>query len=286
MAVITGTTVTTDIAPALSIDLVNELHNSYQKLAEILGITRLDPVAEGNTINVYKSSVKGSIPAQVAEGDVIGLTETQRVATTYTMTLKKYRKLTTAEAIQKSGRENAIYDTDRALIRAIRAQVKADFNTFLATGTGTATAGNTLQKQLANNWNALQTYYEDGDVEPVHFVSSTDVAGYLGTASISMQTAFGMTYVEDFLGLGTLFIIPSLTAGTVISTAKENLHCAYVPANGAVGQEFELTSDETGLVGITHGRVLERASIETLLLSGAKFYAEELAGVVKGVMSN
>lgn len=286
MAVITGTTVTTDIAPALSIDLVNELHNSYQKLAEILGITKLDPVAEGNTINVYKSSVKGNIPAQVGEGDVIGLTETQRVATTYTMALKKYRKLTTAEAIQKSGRENAIYDTDRALIRAIRAQVKADFNTFLATGTGTATAGATLQAQLANNWNALQTYYEDSDAEPVHFVSSADVAGYLGTASISMQTAFGMTYVEDFLGLGTLFIIPSLTAGTVISTAKENLHCAYVPANGAVGQEFGLTSDETGLVGITHGRVLERASIETLLMTGAKFYAEELAGVVKGTMSS
>ena len=285
MAVITNTTVSTDIAPAISIDLVNELHNSYRALAEILGISRMDAVAEGSTINIYKSSVKGNIPAQVNEGDVVALTETQRVATPITIALKKFRKLTTAEAIQKSGRENAIYDTDRALIRAVRAGVKADFNTFLATGTGTATAGANLQTQLANNWNALQTYFEDADVEPVHFVSSADVASYLGTASISMQNAFGMTYVEDFLGLGTLFIIPSLTAGTVISTAKENLHCAYVPANGAVGQEFELTSDETGLVGITHGRVLERASIETLLLTGAKFYAEELAGVVKGTIS-
>lgn len=286
MAVITGTTVSTDIAPAISIDLVNELHNSYKALAEILGITRMDAVNEGNTIKVYKSSIKGNIPAQVNEGDVVALTETQRTSTDITMALKKYRKLTTAEAIQKSGRENAIYDTDRALIRAVRAGVKSDFNTFLATGTGTATAGATLQAQLANNWNALQTYFEDADVEPVHFVSSTDVAGYLGTASITLQTEFGMSYVENFLGLGTLFIIPSLTAGTVISTAKENLHCAYVPANGAIGQEFELTSDETGLVGITHGRVLERASIETLLLTGAKFYAEELAGVVKGIISS
>lgn len=285
MAVITNTTVSTDIAPAISIDLVNELHNSYRALADILGISRMDAVPEGNTIKIYKSSVKGTVPAQVAEGDEIALTETQRVSEDVTMTLKKFRKLTTAEAIQKSGRENAIYDTDRALIREVRKGVKADFNTFLGTGTGTATAGSDFQSQLANNWDALQTYFEDADVEPVHFVSSKDVAEYLGSAQISMQTAFGMTYVEDFLGLGTVFIIPSLAKGTVYSTAKENLHCAYVPANGAVGQEFGLTADETGIVGVTHERNIARASIETLVLTGAKFYAEELAGVVKGVIS-
>lgn len=285
MAVITNTTVSTDIAPAISIDLVNELHNSYRALADILGISRMDAVPEGNTIKIYKSSVKGTVPAQVAEGDEIALTETQRVSEDVTMTLKKFRKLTTAEAIQKSGRENAIYDTDRALIREVRKGVKADFNTFLGTGTGTATAGSDFQSQLANNWDALQTYFEDADVEPVHFVSSKDVAEYLGSAQISMQTAFGMTYVEDFLGLGTVFIIPSLAKGTVYSTAKENLHCAYVPANGAVGQEFGLTADETGIVGVTHERNIARASIETLVLTGAKFYAEELAGVVKGVIA-
>lgn len=285
MAVITNTTVSTDIAPAISIDLVNELHNSYRALADILGISRMDAVPEGNTIKIYKSSVKGTVPAQVAEGDEIALTETQRVSEDVTMTLKKFRKLTTAEAIQKSGRENAIYDTDRALIREVRKGVKADFNTFLGTGTGTATAGSDFQSQLANNWDALQTYFEDADVEPVHFVSSKDVADYLGSAQISMQTAFGMTYVEDFLGLGTVFIIPSLAKGTVYSTAKENLHCAYVPANGAVGQEFGLTADETGIVGVTHERNIARASIETLVLTGAKFYAEELAGVVKGVIA-
>jgi hypothetical protein len=39
MALITGTTVSTDVAPAISIDLVNELHNSYRALADILGIS-------------------------------------------------------------------------------------------------------------------------------------------------------------------------------------------------------------------------------------------------------
>lgn len=285
MALITGTTVTTDVAPAISVDLASDLHRGYKALAEILGVSRMDAVPEGATITVYSSKLKGTIPAQVAEGVEIGLTEIQRTGTPQTMTLKKYRKLVTAEAIQKSGREVAIYDTDRALIREVRKAVKGDFYTAILAGTGTATAAASLQAQLANNWSALQTYFADDDVEPVHFVNSANVAAYLGSASISMQTEFGMTYVENFLGLGTLIISPSVTAGKVVSTAKENLRCAYVPANGSVGTEFELTSDESGLVGITHGRNLERASIETLLMTGVKFYAEESAGVIVGTMS-
>lgn len=282
MAVITNTTITTDVAPEISFDISAQLSEGYRKLAEILGVSRMDAVPEGSAIKVYKSAVKGNIGAQVGEGDVINLTEVERVATPYTMGLKKYRKLVTAEAIQKSGREVAIYDTDRALISAIRKEVKADFFSFIATGTGTATAGTNLQTQLANNWAGLQTYFEDEDVEPVHFVNPADVATYLGTAQITMQSDFGFSYVENFLGLGTVIIANGVTAGNVYSTAKENLHCAYVPANGSVGQEFELTADESGLVGVTHDRVNDRASIGSLMMTGVKFFAEDLAGVIKG----
>lgn len=282
MAVITNTTITTDVAPEISFDISTQLSEGYRKLAEILGVSRMDAVPEGSAIKVYKSAVKGAVGAQVGEGDVINLTEVERVATPYTMGLKKYRKLVTAEAIQKSGREVAIYDTDRALISAIRKEVKADFFSFIATGTGTATAGTNLQTQLANNWAGLQTYFEDEDVEPVHFVNPADVATYLGTAQITMQSDFGFSYVENFLGLGTVIIANGVTAGNVYSTAKENLHCAYVPANGSVGQEFELTADESGLVGVTHDRVNDRASIGSLMMTGVKFFAEDLAGVIKG----
>lgn len=280
--VIANTTITTDVAPEISFDISAQLSEGYRKLAEILGVSRMDAVPEGSAIKVYKSAVKGTIGTQVGEGDVINLTEVERVATPYTMGLKKYRKLVTAEAIQKSGREVAIYDTDRALISAIRKEVKADFFSFIATGTGTATAGTNLQTQLANNWAGLQTYFEDEDVEPVHFVNPADVATYLGTAQITMQSDFGFSYVENFLGLGTVIIANGVTAGKVYSTAKENLHCAYVPANGSVGQEFELTADESGLVGVTHDRVNDRASIGSLMMTGVKFFAEDLAGVIKG----
>lgn len=287
MAVITNTTVTTDVAPAISIDLVNNLEKNIQSLMELLGVTDMEPVAEGNTIKIYSTSV-GTIPSQVNEGDEIPLTKvTLAEGTPVVMSLKKYRKLVTAEAIQKVGREKAIYNTDRALIGAVRGDIKSDFFTALNTGTGTATAGATLQAQLANNWGAMQVFYKDyGDVNPVHFVNPADVASYLGSHTITVEDRFGFRYVEDFLGLGTVIFAPEITAGKVVSTAQENLRGFYVPANGSVGQEFELETDESGLVGITHGRVLERASIQSLIMTGVRFFPEVLAGVIKGTITS
>lgn len=285
MAVLDNTITTGDVAPAISIDLVSNLVKNIRSLQEVLGVVDLIPMAEGSTIKVYKTTV-GTLNKQQEEGDEIPLTEVQFTeADPITLTLDLYRKLVTAQSIQKVGRERAIYETDRALIGAIRGTIKTGFYDVLNTGTGATDAGATLQQVLANAWAALHNYYEDNDVSPVHFVNPTDVATYLGTASIITQNAFGFDYVEDFLGLGTVIFTPNVAAGTVISTAKENLRGAYVPANGAVGQEFELTSDETGLVGITHGRNLGRGSIESMLMSGIKFFPEVLAGVFKGTIS-
>lgn len=285
MAVITNTTVTTDVAPAISIDVVSRLSASIRALQELLNITDPIPMAEGSTVNVLGASV-GTIGTQAAEGDEVGLTKVTLTSTPITMALKPYRKLVTAQAIQKVGRERAIYDSDRALIGAVRKDIKDSFYTALTgAGGGTTPAASTLQAQLANAWATLHNAFEEYDIEPVHFINPTTVAAYLGSASITTQSAFGFDYVEDFLGLGTVIFAPSITANKVVSTAKENLRCAYVPANGAVGQEFEMTSDETGLVGITHGRALDRFSIETLLMSGVKFFAEDMSKVFTGTIS-
>ena len=101
-----------------------------------------------------------------------------------------------------------------------------------------------------------------------------------------MQQAFGMSYVEDFLGLGTLVVSPSLTKGKLIATAKENLHGVYVPANtGDVARTFGLTSDTTGLVGMTHQPISGNATVDTLVFSGVVFYPELLDGVIVATIS-
>ena len=120
------------------------------------------------------------------------------------------------------------------------------------------------------------------DVQPVYFVNPEDIADYLSTASITMQNAFGMRYVEDFLGLGTVFTTPAVDKGTVFATAKSNLIGYYVPVNGAdLGEAFSFTSDETGFVGIhEHANYDNMTAIDTVV-AGIEFFPEYTAGVVK-----
>lgn len=275
-----------DLEPAISIDFTSRITENINALQEILGIVNPEPMAAGNLIKIYKYN-DVTLAEQVAEGEDINLTEVKRVlAKTIELTLNKYRKQTTAEAIQKSGREIAINGTDEKLVSAIRKAIKSDFFNVVASGTGTATAGTSLQAALANVWAAVQTKFADNDVTPIYFVSTNDVADYLGTASISTQSAFGFTYVEDFLGLGTVVVTPSIPAGTVYGTAKENLRMAYIPATGGdLAKSFNLSGDTTGLVGMVHTANSNNASVDTLLLSGVKFYPEFIDSVFKGEIS-
>lgn len=279
------TTVASDVAPAISVDLASNLAKGIKSLQEILGVNDMYAMPAGTTVNIYKSKIKGSIRKQPASGETVPLTEVERTAVPNTLSLDFYRKIVTAQAIQKAGRENALYDTDRALIGGIRTAIKGAFFTALGAGTGTVTSQTTFQKQLAQAWSAVHTYFEDVDGEPIHFVNPADVADYLGTAQITTQNAFGFDYVEDFLGLGTVVFSANVTAGTVISTSKANLRGVYVPANGEVGQEFGMSADESGLVGICHHVNTSMAGIESLMMTGVKFYPEDLAGVFKGTIS-
>jgi len=279
MSVIANTILTSDVAPAVTVDVNARIVSGIEALQRVLGVANMTAMPIGSNIRMYKSVV-GTVPSQVTEGDEIPLMEIDRTAViSKTLTLKKFRKMTTAEAIQQSGMEAAVYDTDRAAIRYIRNAIRTDMMSMLATGTGTASAGLTLQETLANLWGAAHTKYPDEDITMVYFINPQDVAGYLGTATITTQTAFGFDYVENFMGMGTAIFDPNITQGTVVATPMENINGFYAPVNGDLGAQFGLTTDESGLVGLVHGNVLERASVETLLLSAVTFAPEDLSGV-------
>ena len=275
-----------DIEPAISIDFVSRITSNINALREVLGITNMVAMPEGTQIKIYKASVENT-PSQVGEGETIPLTKvTRKLARTETLTLKKFRKAASAESITTNGYENAINITDEKLVQNVQKGIKSDFFTLIETGTGNAT-GTDLQKTLADCWRELQTAFEDEDVNAVYFISATDAATYLGNANISTQNAMGLTYVQDFLGLGTMIVSPRITAGKVVATAKENLNGAYIPANSsALSRAFSLTSDETGFVGMTHQSKTENATVETLLLSGVLFYPERLDGVIVGTITS
>lgn len=278
----TNENVSTDFAPAISVDFTTRIKNNIDTLREILGVTTMEPMAAGTLIKIYKWG-QVTLAQQVGEGETIPLTKvTRSLAKTIELTLGKHRRQTTAEAIQKNGRNIAINKSDEVLVSEVRGGIKRTFFTAIEAGTGTATAGATLQAALASVWKEMQRYYVDKDVTPVYFVSSDDVADYIGTANITIQTAFGFSYIEDFLGLGMVIVNPGLTAGTVVGTVKENLQGAYVPATGGdLAQSFNLTGDESGLVGMTHQIAADNASITTLLFCSVVFYPEFADGVFK-----
>jgi hypothetical protein len=277
--------VAADLEPGISIDFVSKISGNITELQKVLGIAEMEPMSAGTSIKVYNMEVVNT-PEQVGEGQTIGLTKVERkLAKTIELVLKKYRRNTTAESIQKHGRDMAINQSDEKLVKKIQKEIKQAFFDVLIDGEGTA-AGVGLQATLANAWGALNVHHEDEGATPVHFLSPLDVAEYLGNAQISTQNAFGLSYVEDFLGLGTVVISPRVPKGKTISVAKENLHGAYIPANtGDVAKTFGLTADSTGLVGMTHQPITTDATVDTLIMSGVVFYPERLDGVIVGTIN-
>lgn len=272
------------------VDFVQQFtHTNLDKLIEVLGVTRKIPMMEGTTMYLYTTT--GTLQSgAVDEGEIIPLSKYEQTKKAIgEIKLNKHRKAVTAEAIKKSGLQTALVETDTALIRDIQKDIRKSFFDFLTgdiTDSSTAT-GVGLQAALANAWGQLQIKFEDDTAQAVYFVNPTDMADYLGSANITMQTAFGMNYIENFLGLGTVIMTSQITAGTFVATAKENIVMYYLTMGGDVANAFELTTDETGYIGIKSGyQNEERAQIETLVMDGINFFVEYGAGVVKGTITN
>lgn len=270
------------------VDFVSQFaHGSLAKLIEVLGVTRKIPMEEGTTMYMYTTT--GTLQSgSVDEGEIIPLSKYERNKTAVgEITLKKWRKAASAEAIKKSGYTEAVIETDAKLLKDVQAGIRSDFFTLLnGTITGATTAGgDTLQAALADAWGQLQVKFEDDTAEAVYFLNPLDVADYLGTATITVQTAFGMNYIENFLGLGTVILNSHVTQGSFVATAKENLVMYYLTMGGDIANAFGLTTDELGYIGINSGyRNEERAQIESLVMNGIQFFVEYAAGVVKGTI--
>ncbi len=263
-------------------------HTNLNKFLEVIGVTRRIPMQEGTTLYMY--TIDGTLEdGDVAEGEIIPLSEYEQTKTAVgAISLKKWRKAASAEAIVKSGYESAVRDTDAKMLRDAQAYVRSELFTFMngtITGASTAT-GVDLQSALAAAWGQLQTKFENDAAEPVYFVNPMDIATYLGAAAITTQNAFGLNYIEDFLGLGTVVITSQVTQGTFLATAKENLVMYYLNMNGDLSKAFGLTTDETGFIGINSGYATnERMQVETLVACGIDILVEYAAGVVKGTIN-
>ena len=270
-----------DLARVREIDFTLMFTESLRKLTEALGVTRKVAKQAGTVLKTYKAT--GTLEdGAVAGGETIPLSKYTTEAVNYgEISLKKWRKATSAEAIIERGYDQAVGMTTDRMLKDVQKAIRKDFFTFLGTGTGTAT-GAGLQAALAQTWGKLQTLFEDDDIQAVHFINPLDIADYLATATITTQTAFGMTYIEDFLGMGKVFMNSSVPKGTIYSTAQDNLVLYYVPVNGAdLNEAFSFTSDETGYIGIHEEPDYTNMTASDTVVNGMTLFAERLDGVVK-----
>lgn len=273
-----------DLARAREIEFTYNFSEGVRKLMEALGVTRKIAKQAGTVLKAYKAT--GTLEnGAVAEGDTIPLSKYKTDPVSLgEITLKKWRKATSAEAIVERGYDQAVEMTTDRMLRDVQKAIRADLFTFLATGTGKA-SGADFQAVLAQAWGQLQVKFEDDAIQAVYFVNPLDIADYLAEASISTQTAFGMTYVEDFLGLGTVIMNASVPKGKIYATAKENIVLYYIPVNGAdLGEAFDFTSDETGYIGIHETPDYTNMTASDTVVNGMVFFAERIDGVIVGTI--
>lgn len=276
---------TTKLAKAQSIDMVNIFGNSIQKLLKMLKLEDKIVMPVGSTIKTYTSKVTLD-GTKVDPGDVIPLSKVEsEPGPTIELEWDKKRKAVAAEDIQKYGFEQAISETDTKLLRELQKEIKKKFFAQLNKGT-TEVSAKGLQGALAMAWGTIQEKFEDDDVVTIAFVNPLDIAEYLAKANISIQSAFGLKYVEDFLGADVVVISTGVEKGKLFATASGNLKLAYANMSGGeVSKAFDFITDETGLIGVSHDINKTRLTAETITASAMILFAERLDGIAKVTIS-
>lgn len=291
MPAIENTITTADVVNALDIEFSEKFNQEMSRLTEVLGIFGTETVAAGTAMYQYK--VTGSLnTAEVAEGDEVPLSKyaVEKVPIGE-HNVRPYRKLTTAQAILKSGFVNAVGKTDDKMIKDIRAGVLDKFFAFLGNGTGKVADGKdvkTLQAVLAQADAALGDALEangDSAERVVHFVNRFDIADYLAKADVTMQTMFGMSYLQTFLGVNDIFVTSKVPAGTVYVTPTDNIRIYGVDFGSLSQAGIGYTVQDGSLVGVHHQAAYNRTSSETYALVGADLLPEVTDYIVKATIA-
>lgn len=264
-----------EIAGAASIDFTQSYATDYSNLKKVLDHAnwKVLPVGTALKVNAVSATIQSGT---VAEATEITASTFTRSPSLQALTYKKYRALVGFETIQTEGMA-AIAHEDAVLKAQMQGDLKGIIGTALATGTGTAT-GTTFQIAAANAWGALNTARDGYASTPVFFCSPNTAAGYLGAASVTMQTAFGLSYIENFLGMGTLIVVPGLTDAKIYATAEENLVIASADVRGIEGAGF--TTDESGIIAAKHAPLDQNAAMQIVVLGGAAVVPEFASHIV------
>lgn len=273
---------------AREIDFVERFGDNWEALRNILGIMRPIRKAPGTSIVAYTADVTLESGA-VEPGGVIPYSKATIIqAAKADLTIEKYAKAVPIEDVNKYGAEIAVEKSDDEFLNKLQNVVLTKFYTFLKTGTLTQTATtwqDALAKAQGEVLNKFATMQKDVTAV-VGFANILDAYDYLGASDITIQTKFGLTYIKDFLGYSTLFLLPAtqIGRGTVIATPVENINLYYIDPGDSEFARLGLsytTQGETNLIGFHAQGNYSTAVGESYALMGMALWAEYLDGIAK-----
>lgn len=276
---------------AREIDFVTRFERNWEHLREILGIMR--PIKKQPGAVLKSKYAEGTLQSgKVAEGEEIPYSKFVVKEKPYAeMTIEKYAKAVSIEAIKDHGYENAVQMTDDEFLFQLQTNVTERFYNYLKTGTLSFTE-TTFQMALAMAKGRVENKFKQmhrNVTGVVGFVNILDVYEYIGAAGISIQNQFGFQYVKDFLGFNTIFLLSDseIPRGTVIATPAENIVLYYVDPNESDFAKAGLVytvSGETNLIGFHTQGNYHTAVSESFAIMGLTLFAEYIDAVAVGAI--
>lgn len=284
----TGTTTAADITiNAREVDFVTRFGLNWEDLRTILGISRPVKKALGTKLTSYTVSSKGGLAQAPAEGAETSLTEFEIKPATYSdITVERYEKAVTVDAIAQYGGEIAVEKTDDQFLVELQDNVMGRFYTFINTGSLKGTQ-KTWQRALAIAKGAVLNKFKKmhkNVTEVVGFANIMDFYDWLGDQQITVQTLNGIQYIKGFMGYETLILLSEdeIPAKTVIATPVENLVLYYIDPSDSdfakAGIDYT-TEGETNLIGVHIAADYKRGTTNTFALLGMALWAEYLDGI-------
>ena len=269
---------------AREIDFVTTFGKNMQALMDVMGITRMIKKENGSVLKTKK--VIGNLKSgKVAEGDEIPLSQYEVSETVYdTISIDKYRKAVSLEAIANKGYEVAVQDTDDEFKADLQNVVLDKFYTMLKSGSlvGHET---TWQMAVAMSIGKVMDKFKKMKRTATGvavWVNTLDVYKYLGAADITLQTAFGMEYIKNFMGADIVFVSSEIPENAVIATPLNNIVAYYVdPADSdftRAGLSYT-TDPTTGFIGFHAQGTYERAISDLFAIMGVRLFCEYLDAI-------
>ncbi len=244
----------------------------------------------GSVLKQYRFKVEDSEKpnGDVAEGEVIPLTKVTREQVDITeLQFVKYRKSTSAEAIQAHGYDLESNRTDNEMIKYVQKKFRAKFFGSLKAALDNPQRTNDINLKAKNLQSALSIGSANlsvllvDEITPIAFVNPNDTVEYLANGFINSTGAqFGINLLTPYIGV-KIVEFADIPEGEVWMTVAEYLNVAYANPRGELSRAFDFATDATGFVGVLHDIQPQRLTSDTIYVSATEMFPENIDAVIK-----